>query len=267
MTPIPFTGDARLRTAACTGTHWLAHCQLWRPTDPDQLTTGDHETAVILLGGTFDLIGGATAWPARGARKDEFTGRPMAVFLPKQTSFRTQNGAGELLLIAARQPEVSVQPSGRDAFARMPLLPLAGSGKSFDPNSGEWKPAETFPTAPESLPPRRFERLVVGACTIERIFAEQYKAATLCVDEVVLAAGQSLRLADVPGRPRCQEVCLVVRSKVTTRVTTARGVHDVRGDSVLVVPGHGDDVLVAAAADGPAYVVIAYAGKPAGSAS
>lgn len=246
MTAILFTGEARSRIAHASGARWLRHVQVWRPADPDAITTGDVETAVILLSGTFDLIGGSTAWPARGARKTPLEGRPMAVYLPPHTPFRTQNGSGEILMIAATQPVAREEATGREALAKKPLLPMAGSGKSFDPTSGEWKPAETFPTAPESLPPRRFERITVGACIVERMFAPDYKAATLSVDEVVVPAGASLRIADVPGRPRCDEVAVFVR--------------DERGDRVDIVRGNGDDVVVTATT-APSYVVLAYAGK------
>ncbi len=246
MTGSLFRGDDHLAVVELSGCRWLRCVRRWRPHDPDTVTTGDVEAAVILLAGTFDLIGGTTAWPARGARRTPFEGRPMAVFLPKHTEFRTQNGRGEILLIEVAQPTVREEPTGRDALAKKPLLPLAGSGKSFDPNSGEWKPAETFPTAPESLPPRRFERIPVGPCAVERIFAPDYKAATLSVDEVVVPAGATLRVAEIPRRPRCDEVCIFVR--------------DERGDRVEVVRGTGDDVVIAAT-NAPVYVVLAYAGK------
>ena len=60
MTDAPLTqttdGSARLRTATTPGTRWLQHLQLWRPEDVDTIETGAHETAVILLRGTFDLM-------------------------------------------------------------------------------------------------------------------------------------------------------------------------------------------------------------------
>lgn len=247
MNPISFHGDLRLRTAATPLTRWFDHVRLWQPRDPDALVTGDHETAVLLLGGTFDLVGGTTAWPARGARKDVFTGRPMAVFLPPRTEFRTSNGQGEILLFAARQPIVQ-QATGRELLARKPLLPMAGSGKSFDPNSGEWMPAESFPSAAESLPPRRFERIAVGACMLERVFAASYKAATLCIDEVVVPAGAALDLRDIPGRPACHEVMVFQRG--------------VGGDSLFIANGNGDDVRIESSTSAT-YVAIAYAGKVA----
>ncbi len=261
MNAVALGGDERLRTAPCGSARWFVHAALWRPRKPDALTTGDHETAVLLLGGTFDLVGGGTAWPARGARRDAFGGRPMEVFLPPRTEFRTNNGSGEILLIAARQPAVKVEPQGRDALSHKPLLPLAGSGKAFDPKTGEWLPAEAFPTAPESLPPRRFERIAVGACTIERVFAPSYKAATLSVDEVVVPAAASLSLRDVPGRAPHDELLLFVRSD-GARVTIAGEARDVRGDAVFVVPTPGGTADVTlAAANAPLYAVLAYAGK------
>jgi len=248
VTASPLPDDRHLAVVELAGCRWLRRVRRWRPHDPDSVTTGDVEAAVILLAGTFDLIGGTTAWPARGARRTPFEGRPMAVFLPKHTEFRTQNGTGEILLVEAAQPAVREEPTGRDAFAKKPLLPMAGSGKSFDPNSGEWKPAETFPTAAESLPPRRFQRIPVGACIVERVFAPDYKAATLSIDEVVVPAGAALRVAEIPGRPRCDEVGVFVR--------------DERGDRVEVVRGSGDDVVIAAT-NAAVYVVLAYAGKGA----
>ncbi len=260
MKLLSFAGDDRLRVVEIAGAKWFDALSLWRPADPDLLTTGAHEVAAVLLGGTFDLIGGGTAWPARGARKDAFTGRPMAVFLPPATPFRASKGSGEILLVAARQPAAQPTPQGREALAHKPLLPLAGSGKSFDPNSGEWKPAETFPTAPESLPPRRFERIAVGSCVVERMFAPDYKAATLSVDEVVVPAGAELRLGDVPGRPMCDETLLFVRTAHRATVTHDGRSETVTGDGVVCLPFDGRDAVVRAD-DGPCFVVVSYAGK------
>ncbi|MBL9079537.1 MAG: 5-deoxy-glucuronate isomerase [Planctomycetes bacterium] len=245
MTTAPWSGDARLRTFGLPHARWAESVQLWRPVGSDRLVTGAGETAALLLAGTFDLIGGGTAWPARGARTTPFAGRPMAVFLPPHTEFCAQNGHGEILLLAARQPAPPREVHGREAMAQKPLLPLAGSGKSFDPTAGEWRPAETFPTAPESLPPRRMQRLSVGALTVERVLAPDYKAATLSVDEVVVPAGGTLRIAEIPGRPRADEVIVFTRGE--------------DGDTAAL---HGDvDGVCIAAGAAPRYVVLAYAGK------
>jgi hypothetical protein len=263
VSALPWSGDDRRRRCEVRGAHWIDQVLCWRPTDPDEVTTGDHETAVILLGGTFDLVGGGTAWPARGARPDPWRGRPMAVFLPPRTRFQVGHGSGELLLVSARQPVPETPAAtGRATLAEKPLLPLAGSGKSFDPNSGEWKPAETFPTAPESLPPRRLLRIPVGSATIERVFAPDYKAATLSVDEVVVPAGSTLALGAIPGRPRCTEVVLFVRAAAgAATVQHAGGSTQGPGDLVLRLAGTGDDAHIHASPEGPAYVVVAYAGK------
>lgn len=261
MNTLSFAGDERLRTAPATAAKWLTSVQLWRPSAQDSLTTTDAETGVILLSGTFDLHGGPTVWQARGARKSPFEGRPMAVFLPPRTTFRAENGSGELLLVSARQPQIVAPAEGRAVFGQKPLLPMAGSGKSFDPNSGEWRPAETFPSAPESLPPRRMQRLPVGAVTVERVLAPDYKAATLSLDEVVLAAGTSLRLLDVPGLPPADEVLVFVRSEGTTAIT--------HGGDTTNMPS-GDTVFYASSLDvtllattGRSYAMFAYAGKTA----
>jgi hypothetical protein len=256
---LAFAGDRRLRQVAFADCRWLDHVGLWTPHDPDLITTGEHETAVVLLGGTFDLVGGGTAWPARGARPEVFAGRPMAVFLPPRTPFRVGNGNGEILLVAARQPAPREVATGRGVLAQKPLLPLAGSGKSFDPNSGEWQPAETFPSAPESLPPRRFERIEVAGCVVERVFAPDYKAATLSLDEVVLPAGRSLAVRDIPRRPGADETLLFVRGARATVRTGAREVA-VTGDAAVVLAGAGDDASITANS-APAYCVLAYAGK------
>lgn len=257
MTALVMTGDDRLRTATCGDARWLVHAQLWRPRDPDELTTGDHETAVVLLGGTFDLVGGHTAWPARGTRSTPFTGRPMAVYLPKHTRLHVSRGQGEILLVGARQPVPGSEATGRDGLAQKPLLPLAGSGKAFDPKTGDWLPAEAFPSAAESLPPRRFERVPVGPHVLERVFAPDYKAATLSLDEVVLPGGTSLALADVPKRPACDEVLLFVRGDATLHGES--GPRELHGDTVCVLPGQGGAARLTA--HGECYVVLAWAGK------
>ena len=250
MTDAPLSSESqRLRTAATTGTKWLEHLQLWRPEDVDTVATGAHETAVILLRGTFDLMAGTTSWPARGARQSELAGRPMAVFLPPETSFRVGGGApdGEILMISARQPEVE-EVVGKEALSHKPLLPLAGSGKAFDPATGEWKPEETFATAAESLPPRRFERLKVGEVAIERVFAEGYKAATISLDEAVIPPRASLSLGDLPARPACDELLLFVRTEG-------------REDRVEWYAAGDADSVTVTSDDAATYVVIAYAGK------
>ena len=193
-----------LRTATTAGAELLRHVRVWRPAERGEIVTADHETAAVLLAGTFDLLAGPpagdrTSWPARGARETPFAGRPMAVFLPPENAFEARNGTadGEILLFGATQQRTDEAPKeGRAALSQSPLLPLAGSGKSFDPNSGEWMPAETFPTSAESLPPRRMRRRPVGEVEVERVFTSDYKAATLTVDEAVLQVGAPEAVAE-----------------------------------------------------------------------
>jgi hypothetical protein len=261
MKPLPLTGPAERRDVAFEGARWLDRLTLWRPADPDHVTTGDIETAVVLLAGTFDLIASGNAWPARGARATPFAGRPMAVYLPKRTEFRTQHGQGEILLLSARQPAEPAPAEQREALSRKPLLQMAGSGKAFDPATGEWRPAETFPTSPESLPPRRFTRHEVGAVVIERVFAADYKASTLSLDEAVVPTGASLALAAIPQRPPADELALFVRAAGTARVRGAGGEVDVRGDAAFLVARATIDGVTVESIDGAVYVVLGYAGK------
>lgn len=262
-TPLAFVADARSLVATVPGARWLDRVTVWTPADPDEFVTGEVETAVIVLAGTFDLVANGTAWPARGARAEQFAGRPMAVYLPPHTTFRVSKGSGRLLLVSARRPATGQAPTGREALATKPLLPLAGSGKAFDPTSGEWRPAETFPTAPESLPPRRFARLPVGGCVIERVFAADYKAATLCLDEVVVPAGVELALAAVPDRPPGDEMLLFVDTECEALVGTDTRVTKLHGPGAFWLAPEQFACCTVRAIDHRAYVAIAYAGKPA----
>ena len=260
MNPLTWEGPDGLRTATATATELIEHVRLWRP-DSTPLLTGAYETAVVILHGTFDLSAGATAWQARGARKAPFEGRPMAVFLPPETEFRADNGDGELLLVGARQPDAAPAAEAREALSQSPLLPLAGSGKAFDPASGQWMPNETFPSAAESLPPRRMLRIAVGDVTVERVFAADYKAATLTVDEIVLQAGQSIALGDIPQRPPHRELLVFARSDSEVVV---RGVDEsctLRGDAAFTLATGADTTLSISAGTTPAYLLLAYAGK------
>jgi hypothetical protein len=224
-------------------------------------TTRDEETCVLVLAGTFDLVGGGTAWPSRGARSSPLHGRPVAVFLPPRTPFAARAGDGELLVLSARQPPAP-PPTGRDALRQGPLLQLAGSGKAFDPGTGEWRPAETFPSAPESLPPRRIERVELGAASVERVFAADYKAQTLCVDELVLPAGAAVSLALLPLPAAARECLLWVRTDAGARVDVQAGADalSIEGEGAAWF-GASPAGLRCSARDAAACVVAAYAGK------
>ncbi len=260
MKRLGLDGHPHLRSAQVGG-DWITDLRLWRPAGDDALTTGPVETAVVVLAGTFDLVGNGTAWPARGARASEFEGRPMAVYLPPVAEFRAANGRGELLLVSARQPAAPTPDAGREGLSRKPLLPLAGSGKAFDPGTGEWRPAETFPTSAESLPPRRMQRLPVGEAVVERVFAPDYKAATLSIDECALGEGQSLALDLVPQRPPAREVLLFVRSEHSATVRAGGAEGTVAGDAAFLLTAAEVAGATVRAATGRTYVLIAWAGK------
>lgn len=222
-------------------------------------TSGDGESCALLLGGTFDLRGGATQWPNRGARATPFEGRPVAVFLPPRTEFAASSGRGEILVIEAKRPVVA-RTEGRAALHQSPLLPLSGSGKSFDPTRGEWLPAESFPTAAESLPPRRIAQVMLGDVRVERVFAADYKAEALCVDEFVVPAGRTADLGTLPLAPTADEALLFVRGNAGTRVERDGESLAVDGDVLLRVRGSPGRVRITSG-NTAAYAVFATAPK------
>ena len=254
---LPLAPDGRDRGPALPAGSRFSTLRVLAVTAARRLLTGDEETCALLLAGTFDLCGNGTNWPSRGARADVFAGRPVAVFLPPRAEFALDGGQGEILLVAAR-PQPQPAARGRAALSQSPLLPLAGSGKAFDPASGEWRPAETFPTAAESLPPRRIERVAVGRCTVERVFAADYKASTLTVDEVVVPASAELRVGELP-LPRARESLLYLRSAQPLAVAAGPAQMTVHGEACVLAGAPAQLVLRAGAA--PAYAVLAYAGK------
>lgn len=261
MQVLPFVAGARGREARLPAGRWFTRAEVLVVDGRAELTTADEECCALLLSGTFDLQGGGTVWQSRGARTTPTGGRPMAVFLPPRTPFSASGGSGEILLLGANQPPSPLHASGRDALRQSPLLPLAGSGKAFDPDSGEWKPAETFPTAPESLPPRRMERLDLGSgIVVERVFAHDYKAMTLTVDETVLPAGTELALAELAPASAGAALCYV-RPERELQVRIGDGAPiTVAAESAIRIETHPAEVRLRATG-GPVYAVLAYAGK------
>ncbi len=219
------------------------------------VTTGNGETCALVVTGTFDLRGGHTQWQSRGARTEPFAGRPVAVFLPPRTEFAAGNGSGEILLVEAKKPPAP-QATGREALRQSPLLQLAGSGKSFDPTRGEWMPAESFPTAAESLPPRRIAQLQCGPVRVERVFAADYKAETLVVDECVVPEQSTFDVTQLPLPASVCEALVFVRSsaKVTLRIGETSLV--VEGDAVVHACGAVQSLSMTTT-DAKAYVVLA----------
>lgn len=256
---IPLRADGTTRTARFDGDSRFLALHLALVDGAFDHTSGDGESCALLLAGTFDLRGGATQWPNRGARSTPFSGRPVAVFLPPRTEFAAQNGKGEILVVEAKKPVVA-KTEGRAALHQSPLLPLAGSGKSFDPTRGEWLPAESFPTAAESLPPRRIAQVQLGEVRVERVFGADYKAEALCVDEFVVPAGRTADLASLPFPPAADEALLLVRSEGEAKVAFGAESVTVRGEALLRVRGSSASLRVTAGAS-PAFAVLATAPK------
>ena len=92
------------------------------------------------------------------------------------------------------------------------------------------------------------QRLTAGETIVERVFTTDYKAATLTLDEAVVAPGQSLAIAAIPDRPPHRELVVFLR----------RGESDTL--QFVETPDAATD-LVIEALDDPTYVVLAYAGK------
>lgn len=261
LTPLPMVRTVGGLSAAATAAKWLTGCDLANVVGQGELATGaGEEGLVVLLSGTFDLQAGPSHWGQRGARTEPTQGRPIGIFLPPSTRLTASGGDGALLLVRARQPIANETPaSGRAAFSQKPLLPLAGSGKAFDPMAGEWRPAETFPTAAEILPPRRIERCELPGLVVERVFGADYKAATLCLDEVVIQPGVTFDPRALPVPPHASELLLVVRG-IGAKVTIGAASFTL-GDDFAAFVGDAAAPFRVQAGTQPCYAVVAWAGK------
>lgn len=223
--------------------------------------TGPGESLLVVASGTHDLFAGGGNWARRGLRQTPFEGRPVALFLPPETPFHTEGGRGRLLLVTSRQPEFAAPEDASEAASRKALLPLAGSGKSFDPKSGAWKPQEAFLASSEALLPRRFVRLPTpdGAGVVERLAGGDYKALSLQVDETVLAEGQSL---DLP--PPDESVLAPVERAVFLDPEVALELDGDRHDAPrLWLGGAGEPLPAVRSSGGRCHVLVAYAGPKA----
>jgi KduI/IolB family len=260
FTAVPLQTHAQGRSARLPECRHFTAFTLLDSHDTVAVTTNAEESGVVVLAGTFDLQGGPTHWGNRGARAAPAAGRPVAIFLPPHTPFEAR-GRGELLLVSARQPE-QAPVTGRQALSQKPLLPLAGSGKAFDPRSGEWLPAETFPTAAELLAPRRMQHLELGTANIERVFGPAYKATTLCLDEAVINPGGILTVRELPDLPASDELLVYVRTPGTALLHWGSTALPTSGEGLFLGQhAPGEPRLVATAGDAPCYVLLAYAGK------
>ena len=182
----------------CTATQWTWLRELRRVEIEGSFTdkTGDVETLLVVLSGTFDILAGGGSWLARGVRTSPFQGKPVALFLPPNTRFSLDKGEGRCLLVSSLQPIRESVPE--EAASISPLLPLAGSGKAYDPATGEWKREEDFPSAAEAILPRRIEEFEEQGAIVRRVFPFAYKALSLSLEEVVLPAGTTYSLPTLP---------------------------------------------------------------------
>lgn len=213
--------------------------------------TGAVESLAILLSGTFDILAGGGSWMARGVRTSPHDGKPVALFLPPKTRFALHNGRGGLLLVSSRQPE---QPSdASQATSEKPLLALAGSGKAFDPASGEWKRQEDFPSSPEAILPRRIELTQQGDTVTRHIAPYDYKALSLTVDECILPTDQHITVTagSIAGYPTERAVYYDTQGTLTIGDTSFSG----QGVAPAITPG-----MTIQANGGPAHLVFAGAG-------
>ena len=175
------------------GWQWLSSLETVAVEGKFSNRTGEVETLLVVLSGTFDLVAGGGSWPARGVRSSPFEGKPVSLFLPPKTGFELQNGSGEILLVSGVQPEQEEKVG--EAVTKRPLLAMAGSGKAFDPASGEWKNQEMFPSSSQALLPRHIDQDDADGIVIRHVFPYGFKALCLSLDEIVLGAGRS---TDVP---------------------------------------------------------------------
>lgn len=213
--------------------------------------TADVETLLVVLSGTFDMVAGGGQWPARGVRTSPFDGKPVTLFLPPNTRFELQNGSGAILLVAGVQPEQEAKVG--EATSQKPLLAMAGSGKAFDPVAGEWKNQEMFPSSPQALLPRHIAQTDTGGAVVRHVFPREFKALTLSLDEIVLAAGHSTAIpaTEVDGYPTEMVVYYDAPGGLTIDGIELSGQGGVDITATTQFAAHSQD----------AYLALAYAGR------
>ena len=154
-------------------------------------------------------------------------------------------------MISSAQPD---QPaSSPDTTSQKPLLALAGSGKAFDPATGEWKRQEDFPSSPEAILPRRIEVTQDGDTVTRHVAPYDYKALSLTVDECILPADQHITVtaAATAGYPAERAVYYDTQGTVTIEGAALTG----QGVAPSVTPG-----MTIQAQGAPAHLVFAGAG-------
>jgi hypothetical protein len=240
------------RRADCEGRPWLRSVEvLTAGAQPvTARTAAAVESGLIVLSGTHDLQAGAGSWAARGLRASPYEGRPVALFLPPGTPFSASGGRGDLLLVSVQRAAAAQR---KEPPGMPPLLPIAGSNKFFDAKTGDWQRLETLPDSPEAILPRHIARVDAGGVQLERIFAFDYKASALCLDEARLERHQSIA---TPGADFAQEHAVYYRTEQPLEV--------VRGDQRRTLAGEGVvldvDGATFTAGTGRAYLLFVAAG-------
>ncbi|MCA8941372.1 MAG: hypothetical protein KDB80_02325 [Planctomycetes bacterium] len=247
-----FDGEA----AQFEGFDWLLECRrLALSAGTVERRSPAGESFLLVLAGTHDIHAGGGSWMRRGIRDRPDAGRPLGIFLPPDTPYRLEHGSGSALVWSVRQPELPEPESPRQSLSTKPLLPMAGSGKAFDPATGTWKPKEAFLASPEAILPRRIRRFEHDGVGVERILDADYKALGLMLDEVVLEDGETLS-GLTPERPAC-EIGIYFEADVGLTIG------DSERTGIGVVAVSGSTVPTLRSAGGRAYASIVYAGPDA----
>jgi hypothetical protein len=140
---------------------------------------------------------------------------------------------------------------------------MAGSGKAFDPTTGEWKLHEEFASSAQAILPRHIERSDAAGIAVERVFAPGYKARGLCVDELVIPDGRTFLVADLADRPpRARELMVFVRPRAAAELRAGAQTVKCTADGVFLLDLQtaGPD-LALTASGGPCFAVLGWAGK------
>ena len=239
---------------ALAGAHWFTRLELHDAADGVvRGETGDEEAGLLLLRGTFDLQAGATTWGGRGARNTPLGAKPIAIFVPPRTPFAGATKAGSMLVVGCRQLPDQPTVEGKAALSHKPLLQMAGANKAYDPNTGEWRNAESFPSSPELIAPRRIERIEHGSVVEERVFPADYKTSAFTLGELHFPAAARLEL---PLRPD-EELLLFVQATAPVAVRVGGEEAQLSGTAACIA--HGATVTITSG--GPAFVVMAHAPK------
>ena len=86
--------------------------------------TGEHELALVLLGGNVGVESDRGQWPSIGARQDVFSGPPSALYLPRHTRFTVTAGINSEFAVARVATDQDHEP--RHVMPRDVTLEIRG---------------------------------------------------------------------------------------------------------------------------------------------